>query len=440
MSGPTSILKLTNELRILSEAHNQVQTFEDGEFLEVIKKDVIDYTLVHVNIRTSNKQEKINTYLIELSVMDKTMTDDTNEIDVSSNTHQIWTDLYNIITYSPRWQEIGVAEGTPNPQKFRNKGADVVTGWSGIISIDIYEDAGYCDVPVTGYDYGAPVVPTPPPVGSAIYENSDGSYSQTIAGGATGIGPDITVTDSDGSTSTQPANTDVICTPGAGGSGILYQRPIYPGWRTSFSDYDEGWQRANNTYDYTNANPATIARLDLANVNPFHFLVDDNSFGNKARFTDENGYYYTDPYDIATITNPAGFASGYVIDHLTGLGWIRGNEATGSNWATALSNANSNTGAGYTDWRVGNVSEYLSTFLFDGDVFGTTINKGGLSYLPFDKTESGEYWTATTVAIDTSRAVVVYAARNVSDFRININREAKTSTTPVYRICRNHFT
>lgn len=51
----------------------------------------------------------------------------------------------------------------------------------------------------------------------AVYQNAltDPSFQQTIKRGKTFTAPKITVTDSDGSTFEQPANTDVVCTPSA---------------------------------------------------------------------------------------------------------------------------------------------------------------------------------------------------------------------------------
>jgi len=51
------------------------------------------------------------------------------------------------------------------------------------------------------------------PCVDAIVENSDASYTDTVASGGTLVLPDITVTDSDGSTFTQPSVTNVTCTP-----------------------------------------------------------------------------------------------------------------------------------------------------------------------------------------------------------------------------------
>lgn len=52
-----------------------------------------------------------------------------------------------------------------------------------------------------------------PPTTDATYENSDTSFTQVIAGGATFVAPDITWIDSDLTVNTAPANTDITCTP-----------------------------------------------------------------------------------------------------------------------------------------------------------------------------------------------------------------------------------
>jgi hypothetical protein len=49
--------------------------------------------------------------------------------------------------------------------------------------------------------------------GSGFVENSDSSYTNTVASGATLVLPDITVTDSHGSTSSVPSVQDVVCSP-----------------------------------------------------------------------------------------------------------------------------------------------------------------------------------------------------------------------------------
>ena len=52
-------------------------------------------------------------------------------------------------------------------------------------------------------------------VGEGDVRNSDSSYTNSVASGDTLVLPDITVTDSDGSTSSVPSVQDVVCTPAA---------------------------------------------------------------------------------------------------------------------------------------------------------------------------------------------------------------------------------
>jgi hypothetical protein len=56
------------------------------------------------------------------------------------------------------------------------------------------------------------VVPDPGACADATVENSNASYTDTVVSGGTLVLPDITVTDSDGSTFTQPSVTNVTCT------------------------------------------------------------------------------------------------------------------------------------------------------------------------------------------------------------------------------------
>jgi len=57
------------------------------------------------------------------------------------------------------------------------------------------------------------VIYTEPDVcANATIENSNASYTDSVASGGTLVLPDITVTDSDGSTYTQPSVEDVVCT------------------------------------------------------------------------------------------------------------------------------------------------------------------------------------------------------------------------------------
>lgn len=157
----------------------------------------------------------------------------------------------------------------------------------------------------------------------------------------------ITASASLSSISASASFANQTVTGGISPSGILYQRPVLTGQTTSYANYDDGWNLANNVYDYTRpANPATVAELDHDAAEPFITLKQNNAFGNKNRFTDDAGGQT--------------YSNSYAIDHLTGLGWYYTIQFGGSNWTTQLSSANSSTLLTYTNWRMANLQELLT--------------------------------------------------------------------------------
>jgi len=152
---------------------------------------------------------------------------------------------------------------------------------------------------------------------------------------------------------------DIICIDlncGGGGGGIIYQRPPITGQTASFATYDEGWQLAAGTYDYSPPVGGVLAQLDLNAVTPFETLIDNNFFGNKNRYTNDLGGAVTDGSDGSTAL--------YRVDNLTGLGFMFNNNGLNENWATALSSANSFTVGIYSVFRVGTIFENTSIMDF----------------------------------------------------------------------------
>jgi hypothetical protein len=77
-------------------------------------------------------------------------------------------------------------------------------------------------------------------------------------------------------------------------------------------------------------------------------LIDDNTFGNKNRFTDENGLQV--------------YGGDLTIDHLTGLMYKR-TAMSNANHANRCLNAQNSTEGGFTDWRVANDPEIMSVLI-----------------------------------------------------------------------------
>jgi len=191
------------------------------------------------------------------------------------------------------------------------EGSNVLSGVVLDITISVPYVHDSCNAPLTG------VTPTPAAdCADATVENSNATYSNTVASGGTLVLPDITVTDVDASTRTVPSvlavlcawatikivnsdltslailttfpvggsstlpdvtitdsngipgawpsGKDYTCTPATSPSGTLYQH-LTPTQRTSYATGDTGWNLQNGSYDYTPPPyPSTIACIDIA--------------------------------------------------------------------------------------------------------------------------------------------------------------------------------
>lgn len=228
-----------------------------------------------------------------------------------------------------------------------------------------------------------PIVITAPcdPVG---VDNSDLTYSRIIQSGSTLVLPDITHTDSDLSPVTLPAQTAMVCTPVAVQSGIQYVRPIPTGQTTSYSLYDDYWQQVNNPPPAAPTNPTHTAQLV-----DFFTLLDNNSYGNKDRFSDDLGTQI--------------YASNIMVDNYTGMSVymtavLNQAPAAGNVWDVVLADANASTQSGYSDWFIGNMNQ----------VDSITNADDGLNYNPLNNTTNKFFFSSTTNRTNTLNTYSFY--------------------------------
>jgi hypothetical protein len=223
-----------------------------------------------------------------------------------------------------------------------------------------------------------------PPSTDATYQNSDSSFTQVIAPGVTYTAPDISFTDSDGSVSNVPANTNVVCTPAT--SGTIYARPTPRfGLSTSYRTYDDAWQYQNGTYTTGYAQSGSIMQtLDATDLNS-QTLTLDNIHGNKNRFTDGLGGQDWANAVVGDLTDKRWLTQ----DHLTGLEWINqdisvatGGAIANGGYNTNLATANGLNIYGYSDYRIAAIHEINSiTWNSQSTYFNSAYLKHGISLL-----------------------------------------------------------
>jgi hypothetical protein len=167
------------------------------------------------------------------------------------------------------------------------------------------------------------------PSSPATVKNSDESYNTTVAAGGTLSLPDITVTDSDGSTFTAPSVQDITCTPSAAPVGATLMKT---GQTTSYRTGDDG-------------------DLEAGRATSFTVLASNNPFGNTNRFTDElGGQTYTNNIVIDWSTYNGSNVLGYkrTNTNVVSGGW---NNAIDTCLSTSI-------GTFTSGWRLANVKEW----------------------------------------------------------------------------------
>lgn len=88
----------------------------------------------------------------------------------------------------------------------------------------------------------------------------------------------------------------------------------------------------------------------------------------------------------------SGATAACVTDSLTGLMWVAAPSFTGTNWATALTNASSLNLCGFTDWRLPNIVELGSLVNYSVVDNAAVLTSAGFSNIVT------WYWTSTTNA------------------------------------------
>jgi hypothetical protein len=237
----TTYQKLLNKIEAFCNAHLQIKKYK-GEFKEQMPNfATLDekYPIVFVVPNGDTEGLELNQFTIEVYCLDIIQKDRANINTIVSDCHLILKDLY---LYFKDGTDLEVdVIGDPTMTPLNNDLLDYAAGWVMTITFEV-EGYTVCAIPMNPippftpicedasylveYVNGTPIesgtipsggsatiqVPDPSVCDDATVENSDLSYTATVASGDTLVLPDITVTDSDGSTFTQPAVTNVVCT------------------------------------------------------------------------------------------------------------------------------------------------------------------------------------------------------------------------------------
>jgi hypothetical protein len=470
--------QLKQELQIFADAHLQINEFYFGNFNQIYNEKIIRHTFLiadTLNI-AANRVRGGGSYTditFIISACDQVFPDQSNWMDVKSDTFQIIMDCRNIFE-SPRWKAFSSVQGSPTVTYFEQKGSDRVNGWVMNVTLRIPDLRDLCAIPLVDYDLDSQLESLC--AGVTIIE--DGNYSQTIPSGgtfsySTGGGGSVTIQVNGVEYIIEPAPSTIdIPVLNSEGNQI---GTVDPGVQVNIEDsFVE-----NTDASYTNQFPSgtilvlpninltqpngdvelNLSMIDLSctlienlatqdlndDLTPtqinqiqrqqptrtgqvisfrtgddgnlqmgigasFSTLSDNNIFGNTSRFTSELGNQ--------TYTNK------FVLDHSTGLMWYIA-LTTATQWNGAIDGALASTQGGFTDWALPNINQLVSICNF------SIATNSLLNYSPFNiqvTSASDRIWTSTTFANATANA---YTLQTNATFA-----GTGKSTSQSYIICR----
>ena len=376
--------QLRVELKEIATGHLQINSFYWGDLIDATE-DVVTYPLMNCYYPSGTPSNNTTNIQLVIEVADKLYKDSLNLNDVESDTLQVIRDIYNILNKSLRWKKIGKIQNATF-SKFKWSTGDEIAGHRLTVNFILRDFSGVCDLPMYNYDFDGET----PSGGCADARviNTDLSFDQVVSSGGilelpdiiydikntegttiiTGsevaqsnldeVLPDVTHTDSNGSSVIYPSGKDFTCTPSsATSSPRLYKS----GQTASYATGDDG-------------------DIESGDGNSFTTLSHNNIFGNTNRFTDELGTQI--------------YANGIVINHYTK--WLDGSKVLGYALSPSPTNitwldantycANFNAG-GFTGWRQGNIIEITDLIYYTG---------GGLTYAPFNISQYIWLWTGTS--------------------------------------------
>jgi hypothetical protein len=179
-----SYLQAVNVIKIFADQHLQINKF-DFEFKEQMQNLATlneAYPFLYVVPVASDTITNVNEFDVEIYCVDRLQKDRTNVNYVISDCNQILNDL--VLWLEEGQNDIEIV-GTATQTPINNDLLDYVGGWVLRVRLQV-EKIGLCEIPLDGEQ------PTPPICEDAFVQNSDGSYSETVASGGTLILPDTT--------------------------------------------------------------------------------------------------------------------------------------------------------------------------------------------------------------------------------------------------------
>jgi len=138
--------QVLNIIRTICSNHAQINSFIFGQKSEISASEQEQYPLVWCDVNDSQMSERLFTLNLSLYILDIQRVNNSNEIDILSDTLSIGRDLIAALN-NPIYQDYFNVKYDVNFGQVRGNFPDIVDGWKLDISLDLMELNDRCQIP-----------------------------------------------------------------------------------------------------------------------------------------------------------------------------------------------------------------------------------------------------------------------------------------------------
>ena len=147
INADITLKRLVAEISTWANAHDMIQAFGYGKYLETFVSDAArKYPVFVVNCPNYTQDQWYFNYSLEIICLEWVFDDRGNRIPAASDTAQIIADFENTIKESDRWQSFSRMDGDFNSTKVDEYGGDKADGWVATFTLKIKKQSGICNI------------------------------------------------------------------------------------------------------------------------------------------------------------------------------------------------------------------------------------------------------------------------------------------------------
>ena len=184
--------QLMREFSEIATAHRQIKTYFQGDFFDAISRDAVEYPMMVATLQPGSLGDGFVNVNVIITICDKYNIQEYRQInEVHSDCLSICNDI-KVTMQQYRWTEFSDINFTISTDPFIQRSQDVTAGWSMNVSLNVFDDGNWCDLPMDDYDFENGTPSHSNDCYPAIVTNSDGTFTHSIPSGDTYILPDTT--------------------------------------------------------------------------------------------------------------------------------------------------------------------------------------------------------------------------------------------------------